>query len=63
MIDKIKHSFGHVLKQYLWFAYDIIKSIMMQILINLSKNFDMAYKTIQIVFVPNMNFFGLMKTE
>ena len=42
---------------YWWFAYDVIKNMTMQIMINLS------YKTIQCVSVPNLNVFKPMKTE
>ena len=40
-----------------WFAYDVIKNMIMQIMINLPKIL-MAYKTIERVSVPNLKLFG-----
>ena len=52
-----------LITSYWWFANDIIKNMIMQIMVNLPKFLFMTFTTIQSVSVPNLKPFRQMKAE
>ena len=52
-----------MMTSYWWFVYDVIRNTIMQNYDQFVPNFDMTYKTIKRVPVPNLRSFGATKTE